>query len=225
MEYNIVVTRKRIKNMIIRITRDGEVRVSVPVGVSEKSVSDFIVSRKGWIEKNLVRTLRGLRNSRKNFETGDRIRILGKIYTLQVMMSNENKVELEERDADGGDLFLSVSMYNDTDIRRVVLYDWLKDKLSHLLAELTKKYGDLTGYYPKEIKIREMKSLWGSCNVRTKKITYNFTLIEKPLKAVEYVVLHEISHMPYPDHQEGFWDFVSRFMPDWKKRKKLLSDS
>jgi len=223
MEYAVQVTKKKIKNMIIRITREGEVKVSVPYGVPSARVSDFIKSKEQWIERNLEKVLRGTQNRPRDFENGDRIRILGKHYRLQIIISRDSRIELFP-DEEEPLALLYVPMYNDAGTRRVILYNWLKDKLISLLYELNKKYGTLTGYLPREVRVREMKSLWGSCNVRERKITYNFHLIEKPLEAIEYVVLHEISHMPYPDHQTGFWEFVSKYMPDWRTRKRLLGE-
>jgi predicted metal-dependent hydrolase len=210
--------------MIIRITREGNVNVSAPINVSTEKITQFIQTKESWIQKHLDRIMKSIKKNKITFENGDKIVILGKIYALQIIISEENKVEIEKSQEESPVLFLYVTMYNDWEFRRMVLYEWLKDKLFSILYNLNKKYGEITGFYPGEIKIREMKSLWGSCNVRKRKISYNFHLIEKPIEAIEYVVLHEISHIPYPNHQEKFWKFLEGYMPDWKARKKLLKE-
>ena len=100
----------------------------------------------------------------------------------------------------------------------------MKNELLQILIKLNKKFGLITGYIPTQIKIRKMKTLWGSCNIIKKAITYNSRLIEKSIKAIEYVVLHEISHLKYPNHQKEFWSYIEQFMPDWKYRKSLLKE-
>jgi predicted metal-dependent hydrolase len=231
MKYNITIIRKKMDNAIIRITPTGKIKVFAPIGTSVLAINKFIKSNEKWINTNLETVLDNLKKkialnnlekNRKTFENGDVIYILGKPYKLQIVMSHQNKVEIDNYDENSRYLFLYINMNNDIDMRKDIIYDWLKEKLFSILVDLNKKYGEITGYYPKEIKIRDMKSLWGSCNVREKKITYNLHLIEKPIESIEYVVLHEISHIPYPNHQKEFWNFVGKYMPDWKARKNML---
>ena len=108
--------------------------------------------------------------------------------------------------------------------KKKILEKWFREKITIILEKLTVEIGEKIGFLPKEIKIRSMKSRWGSCNTTRKIITYNLHLIEKPITAIEYVVLHELSHLPYPHHQKEFWNFVEKYMPDWKLRKKILNN-
>ena len=70
-----------------------------------------------------------------------------------------------------------------------------------------------------------MKTRWGSCNTLTRSITFNLQLYKKPLEVIDYVILHELAHIPYPHHQKEFWNFVEKYIPDWKKRRDLLKTS
>lgn len=74
-----------------------------------------------------------------------------------------------------------------------------------------------------EIRARWMKSRWGVCHVTKNYITLNKQLMEKPAAALEYVVLHEYVHFLHPNHQKGFHETMARLMPDYKRRKALLS--
>jgi predicted metal-dependent hydrolase len=69
-----------------------------------------------------------------------------------------------------------------------------------------------------------MKSRWGSCNPRTGNITLNLQLIEKPKICIEYVALHELTHLIYPNHGRGFHSFMTLHMPDWRERKRVLEE-
>ncbi len=73
-----------------------------------------------------------------------------------------------------------------------------------------------------QVKIRTMKTQWGSCRPQTGVITLNRRLLEAPVEAIEYVILHEFAHFIHPNHSKDFYGLVERFMPDWKARKKLL---
>lgn len=73
-----------------------------------------------------------------------------------------------------------------------------------------------------EIKVRLMKSRWGSCHTYKKTITLNARLLDAPKEALEYVVYHEFCHFIHPNHSKAFYDFLALYLPDWKARKKLL---
>ena len=83
---------------------------------------------------------------------------------------------------------------------------------------LVKPYGVK---YPM-VKIRTMKSKWGSCQPQQGKITLNGSMIASPKEAIEYVVLHELAHFVHPNHSKKFYEFVETLMPDWKTRKEKL---
>ncbi len=72
------------------------------------------------------------------------------------------------------------------------------------------------------IRVREMKTRWGVCNVKKRTITLNMRLAEKPRAALEYVVLHEYVHFLHPNHQAPFHAEMARLMPDYRERRKLL---
>ena len=72
------------------------------------------------------------------------------------------------------------------------------------------------------IKIRSMKSRWGSCQPQKGIITLNSNMIAAPREAIEYVVLHEFAHFIHPNHSKDFYGLVEKLMPDWKQRKAML---
>ena len=77
--------------------------------------------------------------------------------------------------------------------------------------------------YPK-VKLRYMTSRWGSCQPDRGKITLNSRLIDAPEGCLEYIVVHEFAHFIETNHSKAFWDVVEEFLPDWKKRRKLLRE-
>ena len=73
------------------------------------------------------------------------------------------------------------------------------------------------------VRIRTMKSCWGSCLVNKGIITLNRKLLMKPRECIEYVVVHELCHFIHPNHSKEFYSFMEQFMPDWKERKGRLN--
>lgn len=79
----------------------------------------------------------------------------------------------------------------------------------------------LGGQHP-VLKVRQMKTRWGVCNIVKKQITLNLLLAEKPKEAIEYVILHEYAHFIQANHSPAFWAVVAQYMPDYKMRRALL---
>ena len=74
-----------------------------------------------------------------------------------------------------------------------------------------------------KLRVRTMRSCWGSCLVNKGIITLNRKLLMKPRECIEYVVVHELCHFIHPNHSKQFYGFMEQFMPDWKERKARLN--
>ena len=74
-----------------------------------------------------------------------------------------------------------------------------------------------------KLRVRTMKSCWGSCLVNKGIITLNRKLLMQPRECIEYVVVHELCHFIHPNHSKEFYKFMEQFMPDWKERKGRLN--
>lgn len=74
-----------------------------------------------------------------------------------------------------------------------------------------------------KLRVRTMKSCWGSCLVNKGIITLNRKLLMKPRECIEYVVVHELCHFIHPNHSKQFYGFMEQFIPDWKERKARLN--
>jgi predicted metal-dependent hydrolase len=73
------------------------------------------------------------------------------------------------------------------------------------------------------VTIRVMRSRWGSCNARHKKICLNLRLVKASSECIDYVVMHELAHLIHANHSEAYYLLLSILMPDWKARKKKLN--
>lgn len=83
-------------------------------------------------------------------------------------------------------------------------------------------FAGVLGGQPPELRVRDMTSRWGVCDVAKKRITLASRLALQPTAAVEYVIVHEYCHFVHPNHQKEFWALVGHFLPDWKARRALL---
>ena len=102
---------------------------------------------------------------------------------------------------------------------------YLKEAKKVFTEELDKIYN----IFPKKITypsltIRKMKSRWGVCNVKTKRVTLNLELIRKDIKYLDYVIAHELSHLIHPNHSKDFWNLVAEVIPNYKTLRKEMKN-
>ena len=96
--------------------------------------------------------------------------------------------------------------------------------LKAAVEKLIQKYEQLMRVQVSGVTIRQMKTRWGSCNVKTHHININLALYEKGPECLEYVVVHEMCHILEASHNKIFWGYVSQFFPDWKNVRARLNE-
>lgn len=99
-----------------------------------------------------------------------------------------------------------------------------KGELKAQTERLVAKWEPVMGVRVSGITIRQMKTRWGSCNVRTHHININLALLHKPPFCLEYVVVHEMTHILEASHSPVFWAYMTQFYPDWKRVRNYLRD-
>ena len=214
MEYTI--TKKKIKNFIIRIYPDLRIAISVPLHASSKDIENFIQSKKEWIETTLNKIKMAKEN--KNNLKENTIKILGKDVEKKIIESDLERIRLTDT---------SLYIYsNDIDNAKIEkkLLEWKVEKLKVILEEYLEKYTKLLNTNINYYQIKKISSAWGIYHKKENYITFNFDLIEKDIECIEYVILHELCHIFYMNHQKNFWTLVEKYMPDYKLRRKNLKN-
>ena len=95
------------------------------------------------------------------------------------------------------------------------------DEFVNVINNSVNKYSNLMKLYPKKITIKQLKYAWGSCSSK-KNISFNSELMYKEKDVIDYVVVHELAHLKYMNHQKDFWNLVGIFIPDYKEKRKEL---
>lgn len=214
--------RKKVKNINLRIRADGSVYVSANHSLTDVSIDSFIQSKGDYILKALQRfkELEKYEPMPKKYVSGETFVILGRGLRLKVIQGNEESVT-----SDGVYIFLTVRDKNDSTRKERLVRRYLDSQCKIIFADVAKSVYSLFRKYNVEmpqIRIREMKTRWGSCLPKKGIITLNARLLEAPLNCIEYVVLHEFCHFIQPNHSKRFYDLVAMFMPDWRERKQAL---
>ena len=222
--YNIVrsdkveytITKKKIKNFIIRIYPDLRIAISVPLHASSKDIENFIQSKKEWIETTLKKI--EIAKENKNNLKENIIRILSKKIEKKIIESDLERIRLTDTS-----IYIYSKDIDNTKIEKKLL-EWKVEKLKVILDEYLEKYTKLLNTNINYYQIKKLSSAWGIYHKKENYITFNFDLIEKDIECIEYVVLHELCHIFYMNHQKNFWTLVEKYMPDYKIRRKNLKN-
>ena len=108
--------------------------------------------------------------------------------------------------------------------RQEVLREWYRAELKLMLPPLIAKWEKILGVSVNKWEVKQMKTLWGSCNHRTQNIIFNLELIKKPVRCIEYIVVHELLHIKVRLHNEEYTSLLTKYFPSWKQLKEELNE-
>lgn len=218
----VEIRRKEIKNLHIGVyPPHGTVRVSAPVHLNDESVRLAIVARLRWIHRQQRNFIRQTRQSGREMVTGESHYFKGTRYRLDVV---EHHGRQGVSVADKRTLQLKVRPGADCPARQRVLDRWYREQLQAQVPDLISLWVPVVGVKVNECRIKRMKTLWGSCNIQAKRVWLNPELAKKPLRCLEYVLVHEMVHLLERRHNERFRGFMDQFMPDWRLRRDKLNE-
>jgi len=217
-----ILTRKPVKNLNLRILPDGSIHVSAAPKVPSDYIDRFVISRADLIRAARHRfSLRTPEPAAHHYESGEIFYILSLPYVLQVSCGDRDTIECT-----GDSIRLTLRNVSDEDRRRHFVQRLLDKECLRIFTRITEDALLLFPGLPMPtIRIRDMKSRWGSCLFKKNTVTLNKRLLGAPERCVEYVVIHELCHFFHPNHSKDFYACLSRALPDWKERKKLLNSA
>lgn len=208
--------RKDAKSMRLSIRHDGEVRLTLPKWTPYSAGIIFINSHISWIEKH---------KTPKPPEFSNNLRV-GKAHSLTFIETVSSRKINSRVTQTEIKVFLpqghSVSSDEVQATARTAVLKALKHEADRLLPQKVESLAKLYGFSYSHLKIRQLKSRWGSCN-SLKQITLSYYLIQLPWELIDYVILHELVHTKVLAHGERFWDEFDKYLPGAKKLKKQLN--
>jgi predicted metal-dependent hydrolase len=151
-----------------------------------------------------------INNMKKKLNNNEGFFYLGKKYNI--IYIDDKSISFDED---------NVYMSKDFDIDK-----WYKSKAKKLFNDrLIEKYNEYNRSIPRPtLKIRKMKTRWGVCNVKTHNITLNLELIKRDIKYLDYVIVHELTHLVHANHTKRFWNCVEENCPNYKRIIKEMKE-
>jgi len=214
------VTHKRVRNLTISVHRSGDVRVTAPGRASSRDVERAIIARIGWIRRTQERFARMRPVRAPEYVTGECHRFGGMELELSVI-HDAGIPQAHLRD--GRMLELRVGMDSSREDRRSVLEEWYRKELVALLPDMISSWALRMRVEPVVWRVRRMRTRWGTCNTKARRIWLNLELATVPPECLEYVVVHELAHLIEPSHNGRFRALMDDFLPDWRSRRLRLN--
>ena len=210
----VEIVRKEIKNLHVGVyPPNGRVRVAAPLLLDDEAVRLAVISRLGWIRRKRGEFARQVRQSQREFVTGESHYFEGRRYRLDVVERNAHPtVKLRNNTR----LELGVRPNADREAREAVLHGWYRRHLRSQLPPLIAKWEPKLGVNVEDVRIKKMKTLWGSCNIEARRIWLNLELAKKPSSCLVYILVHEMVHLLERHHNDRFRELMDNFIPQWR---------
>ena len=218
----VEVERKCIKNMYLRVLPpDGRIRLNAPLKAPKESLARFVQANLAWLRKKQWEIKERRERNELAYVTGETVAVWGEPHELIVLHTEElTTVFLKERQ-----LVLLTPESSSRAEREAVLNEWYRRQLFRALDIFAPRAENIVGQCAAEYRIKNMKTRWGTCNVVKRRVWVNLQLAKKPRLCLEYILIHELTHLWEPSHNARFKSFMDKFCPDWRIRKKLLNNS
>jgi|SRR5690625_1080316 len=222
--FEFELIRKEVKHINLTVHPDQSIVVSANKNVSEDRVKEFVKSKGRWIlsKLNYFKRTAPYEKIPREYVTGETFRYLGKQYRLKVYPSQEEYVRFYR-----GTIEMYVKDKGNFQSKEKLMKDWYEERSRIIFQEsLNKMYSLVKSFDIKKpsLEMRQMTKRWGSYLERSNKIILNRDLIIAPKFCIDYVVLHELLHYKFPDHDRNFFNNLQLLMPDWRERKRILDE-
>lgn len=219
----VEVLRKDIKHLHLGVyPPNGRVRVSAPLRTKEDAIRLAIVTRLPWIRRRQKALREQPRQTAREFVTGETHYYRGRAYRLAVVeVDGTPAVRLRANRR----LELRVRPGSTAAQRERILTTWYRARLHEQVEPLVEKWGALVGATPDDWRIKRMRTRWGTCNQRARRIWINLDLAKKSPACLEYIVVHELVHLIERAHNDRFGAQMARLLPNWRTRRDALNSA
>ncbi len=219
-DIDIDVYLKDIKNIHLSVhPPTGRVRISAPSRMNLDSIRAFALTKLGWIKEHRRRFQEQERETPREYIDRESHYFFGKRYLLRVVDENRRGyVTLTKSTID-----LHVKKRTSAEKRHELMNEWYRKELKVALPEIIRRWEKRIGVSTDNWGIKLMKTRWGSCNRRARRIWINLELAKKPPICLEYVIVHELVHLLEGHHNDNFKKLMDTFMPLWRAYREQLN--
>lgn len=197
-------------------------RVAAPSAVSTAEIQALLMRRQGWILRQLDRATPG--EAQRRLNDGSALPFLGRSLRLVFEQTQVRRIRVE-RCGETLHVRIPAALQGEPRHAAVVraLERWYRDRAAEQFDAAVRRWAPLVGAEPAAVLVRAQRRRWGSCSTRGV-LRLNWRLVLAPPELIDYVVVHELSHLRVPNHSPAFWAQVARVLPAWKPLRTRLNE-
>lgn len=217
MTYQII--RKPGKRAItITVSNRNEIKVSAPSGVSQAMIEEVLMRQQAWILKRLkINEALKVQYPAKAYQAGEVFHFLGRPHLLEISQASRREIDFEE-----GKIKVSFAEEEGPAAIPEIIQAWYESAAHSFLKNRITFYEEKMNLRSTGLEIKTLNSFWGSCR-SSGKLKFNAKLMMAPPEVIDYVVVHELSHISHPNHSARFWSCVEAILPDYPVRRRWLT--
>jgi predicted metal-dependent hydrolase len=208
----------RARRIRLEVRPQTGLTVIVPYSYKIKQLPGLLKSKERWISNNLAKYRHLPTPSvKKEFKSGDTVPYLGRDLEL---VKRENHSGAGGVTLEGDTLAVSSELFKNG-ILELALEQWYRTEAAKVISQRTDILSSMIGISYKRISIRGQKTRWGSCS-RKRNLNFNWKLVMAPEPVIDYVIIHELTHLKEMNHSKRFWELVAQYCLEWREHKKWL---
>lgn len=214
------VVQKDIKNLHLSVHPPaGKVRISAPMRMDLNTIRVFAITKLAWIKSQQKKLRVQERETPREYLDRESHYAWSKRYLLKLVEKDAAPaVELKHNK-----MILQLRPAASHEKRQEVLDAWYREQLKEVVPPLIAKWEQALGVKVGKFFVQKMKTKWGSCSPGSKNIRINTDLAKKPLQCLEYIVVHELTHLLERHHNDHFIALMDAHMPQWKQYREILN--
>ena len=218
-EFSLLLVRKAIRHIYLRVCpQTGKIRVSAPHQVSEAAILEAVAHKRDWLHRQSA--ILKARYKSLEYTDGERHLFLGREYSLKIRKgAGAGQVALNT----AGEIEMLLPAEAGPAYRKNLLRRWYRNELLRLAEGLRTAWQEKMGVAAAELRVRSMRTRWGSCNTLKRRIWLNLELAKKKQACIEYVLVHELAHLIERGHTKKFWAVVEKHLPHWRQLRAELN--
>lgn len=211
-EISVDVVFKDIKNIHLSVyPPTGRVRIAAPRRMSIETIRVYAISKIAWIKRNQGKFMGQERETPREYLERESHYIWGKRYLLHIKEEQQSPFVVLNHDQ----IVLTVRPGAGKDKRESIVSAWYREQVRQFKEPLIAKWDSIMDVRVEKVIVRQMKTKWGSCSPGKRAIRLNTELAKKPRECLEYIIVHEMTHLLEPTHNEAFIKLMDTFMPQW----------
>lgn len=218
----IEVQKKNIKNMHLQVKPpDGHVTISAPKSVDDEAIKMYARLNLGFIKNAIAKFQSQPRASKRQYVSGETLYIWGKAYYLLFKAdAQKNSFTIQNQN-----VILAMNSKSSVKQREAYVREEYRKMLKAAIEKRLPFWEEKTGLHCDSWQTKYMITKWGACNTEKRKLWFNLQLAQKEPQCLDYIILHELTHLITRKHDATFTSHLDRYMPEWREVRKTLNDS